>query len=137
MNPVYTGKDVSYIDTKQAQRAAETAATDAEKLTTFAALLGAGRYPEAALDKVWRQLAFGAHHDAITGSEADQVYIDLLTGWREAYDLASEAREAGASAIVGRIDTRGDGAALVVLNTSPSSAPILCEHRSIRREAFA
>ena len=25
MNPVYTGKDVSYIDTKQAQRAAETA----------------------------------------------------------------------------------------------------------------
>ncbi len=117
MNPVYTGKDVSYIDTKQAQRAAETAATDAEKLTTFAALLGAGRYPEAALDKVWRQLAFGAHHDAITGSEADQVYIDLLTGWREAYDLASEAREAGASAIVGRIDTRGDGAALVVLNT--------------------
>ena len=117
MNPVYTGKDVSYIDTKQAQRAAETAATDAEKLTTFAALLGVGRYPEAALDKVWRQLAFGAHHDAITGSEADQVYIDLLTGWREAYDLASEAREAAATAIVGSIDTRGDGAALVVLNT--------------------
>src|SRR5439155_17916992 len=89
MNPVYTGKDVSYIDTKQAQRAAETAATDAEKLATFASLLGEGRYPEAALDKVWRQLAFGAHHDAITGSEADQVYIDLLTGWREAYDLAA------------------------------------------------
>ena len=47
MNPVYTGKDVSYIDTKQAQRAAETAATDAEKLATFAVLLGEGRYPEA------------------------------------------------------------------------------------------
>ena len=36
MNPIYTGKDVSYIDTKQAQRAAEIAATDAEKLATFA-----------------------------------------------------------------------------------------------------
>ena len=117
MNPVYTGKDVSYIDTKQAQRAAETAATDAEKLATFAALLGGGRYPEAALDKVWRQLAFGAHHDAITGSEADQVYIDLLTGWREAYDLASSARDAAADVIVRRVDTSGDGTALVVLNT--------------------
>ena len=82
MNPVYTGKDVSYIDTKQAQRAAETAAVDAERLATFACLLGEGSYPEAALDKVWRQLAYGAHHDAITGSESDHVYIDLLTGWR-------------------------------------------------------
>ena len=117
MNPIYTGKDVSYIDTKPAQRAAETAATDAERLATFACLLGEGSYPEAALDKVWRQLAFGAHHDAITGSESDQVYIDLLTGWREAYDLAVEARDAAAAALRGRIDTSGDGSPLVVMNT--------------------
>jgi hypothetical protein len=66
---------------------------------------------------VWRQLAFGAHHDAITGSEADQVYIDLLTGWREAYDLARGARDAAATAIVRRVDTTGEGSALVVFNT--------------------
>ena len=34
------------------------------------------------------QLAYGAHHDAITGSESDQVYLDLLTGWRDAWELA-------------------------------------------------
>ncbi|NUR29975.1 MAG: glycoside hydrolase, partial [Catenulispora sp.] len=116
MNPVYTGKDVSYIDTKQAQRAAETAATDAEKLATFASLLGYGRYPSAALDKVWRQLAYGAHHDAITGSESDQVYIDLVTGWREAYDLAAEARDAALAAIfrnVRTLDGSADGTVLV------------------------
>ncbi|WP_203237044.1 glycoside hydrolase family 38 C-terminal domain-containing protein [Nocardia panacis] len=117
MNPVYTGKDVSYIDTKQAQRAAETAATDAEKLACFAALLGAGRYPEAAMDKVWRQLAFNAHHDAITGSEADQVYLDLVTGWREAHDIAAEVRDTALAALLGRVDTAGDGRALVVANT--------------------
>ena len=117
MNPVYTGKDVSYIDTKQGQRAAEMAAVDAERLSTFAGLLGEGRYPEAALDKVWRQLAYGAHHDAITGSESDQVYIDLLTGWREAHDLAAAARDAAAASLVARVDTTGDGSALVVLNT--------------------
>jgi hypothetical protein len=119
MNPVYTGKDVSYIDTKQAQRAAETAATDAEKLATFASLLGYGRYPSAALDKVWRQLVYGTHHDAITGSESDQVYIDLVTGWREAHDLAVEARDAALAAIFQNVRTLGGAAdgTVVVANT--------------------
>ena len=87
MNPIYTGKDVSYIDTKQANRAAENAVLAAERFAVFAgALTGAG-YPEAALAKAWVQLAYGAHHDAITGSESDQVYLDLLTGWRDAWQL--------------------------------------------------
>ncbi|MCK2221402.1 NEW3 domain-containing protein [Actinomadura sp. ATCC 31491] len=115
MNPVYTGKDVSYIDTKQAQRAAEVAALDAERLSALAAALGLGRYPHTALDKVWRQLAYGAHHDAITGSESDQVYIDLLTGWREAYDLAAAARDAALDALTGRIGLREPS--VVVTNT--------------------
>ncbi|GHF70158.1 alpha-mannosidase [Kitasatospora xanthocidica] len=117
MNPVYTGKDVSYIDTKQAQRAGEVAAVDAEKLATLAAVRGLGRYPAAALDKVWRQLAYGAHHDAITGSESDQVYLDLLGGWREAYDLATAVRDTALDALTGRIATTGAGSAVVVTNT--------------------
>ncbi|MFI8083875.1 NEW3 domain-containing protein [Kitasatospora sp. NPDC086009] len=117
MNPVYTGKDVSYIDTKQAQRAAEVAAVDAEKLATLATVQGLGRYPGAALDKVWRHLAYGAHHDAITGSESDQVYLDLLGGWREAYDLAADVRDRSLDALTGRIDTAGIGLAVVVTNT--------------------
>ena len=91
MNPVYTGKDVSYIDTKQAQRAIETAVAEAERLGTLAWLAGAP-YPEVALDKAWRLLAYGAHHDAITGVESDQVYLDLAGGWREAWELATAAR---------------------------------------------
>ena len=39
------------------------------------------------------QLAYGAHHDAITGSESDQVYLDLLTGWRDAWELGRAARD--------------------------------------------
>ncbi|WP_328473332.1 NEW3 domain-containing protein [Actinoplanes sp. NBC_00393] len=92
MNPIYTGKDVSFIDTKQAQRAAESLLVEAETFATVAAAHGAA-YPHAALDRAWRQLVFGAHHDAITGSESDQVYLDLLTGWREAWEIASGVRE--------------------------------------------
>src|ERR1700737_2377103 len=93
MNPVYTGKDVSYIDTKQANRAAENAVLDAERFAVFAGLLGGASYPQAALAKAWVQLAYGAHHDGITGSESDQVYLDLLTGWRDAWELGVAARD--------------------------------------------
>ena len=105
MNPVYTGKDVTYIDTKQAQRAAETAVLDGERLATLAWLAGA-EFPAASLDKAWRLLVFGAHHDAITGSEGDQVYLDLLGGWREAWERGSEARAAAISHLASLTDTQ-------------------------------
>ncbi|MUL44739.1 alpha-mannosidase [Mycobacterium sp. CBMA293] len=93
MNPIYTGKDVSYIDTKQANRAAENVVLEAERFAVFAGLLTGATYPHAALAKAWVQLAYGAHHDGITGSESDQVYLDLLTGWRDAWELGRSARD--------------------------------------------
>lgn len=77
MNPIYTGKDVSYIDTKQANRAAEDAVLGAERFAVFGALLGAGALPGGRLGQVLGATGLGAHHDAITGSESDQVYLDL------------------------------------------------------------
>jgi alpha-mannosidase len=127
MNPVYPGKDVSYIDTKQAQRAAEVAVCDGERLATLAWLAGAG-YPAESLDKAWRQLVFGAHHDAITGTESDQVYLDLLGGWREAFERGDSVREQAAGFLASLVNTMrkydGGGAgpdpyrrAVVVFNT--------------------
>ena len=108
MNPIYTGKDVSFIDTKQAQRLAENTLLTAEKFATLASLLGA-RYPSEATDKAWRQLLFGAHHDGITGSESDQVYLDLMGGWREAAGARPRRALDGALDHLGRrIDTSGD-----------------------------
>jgi alpha-mannosidase len=104
MNPIYTGKDVSYIDTKQANRAAENAVLEAERFAVFAALLAGAEYPQAALAKAWVQLAYGAHHDAITGSESDQVYLDLLTGWRDAWELGRAARDNSLELLSGAIE---------------------------------
>jgi alpha-mannosidase len=106
MNPIYTGKDVSYIDTKQANRAAENAVLDGERYAVFAALRTGARYPHAALAKAWVQLAYGAHHDAITGSESDQVYLDLLTGWRDAWELGRAARDNSLRLLSGAVDTQ-------------------------------
>ncbi|MBO3748482.1 glycoside hydrolase [Streptosporangiaceae bacterium NEAU-GS5] len=115
MNPVYTGKDVSYIDTKQAQRHAEAQLVDAEMFATIAALDKGAPYPHAALDKAWRQLVYGAHHDAITGSEGDQVYLDLLPGWRETYDL-------GAGVLTAALERLGEDLGGVIV-WNPSSWP--------------
>jgi len=120
MNPIYTGKDVSYIDTKQAQRQAESLLLDAEKFATLAMVHGAG-YPHVAMDKAWRQLIFGAHHDAITGSESDQVYIDLLSGWREAHDVGRQVL----AAALGHLDAQigdadpGEGSVAEERGTQP------------------
>ena len=117
MNPIYTGKDVSYIDTKQAQRAAEAAALEAEPFAAFATLLAGIAYPDAALAKAWVQLAYGAHHDAITGSESDQVYLDLLTSWRDAHDLAADVRDDALAVLSARVAAPGDGRPVVVWNS--------------------
>ncbi|CAN5365894.1 NEW3 domain-containing protein [soil metagenome] len=104
MNPIYTGKDVSFIDTKQANRAAEAAVPDGERLAVFAALLTGANYPEPAFAKAWVQLAYGAHHDAITGSESDQVYLDLLTSWRDAWELGRAARDNALAVLSSAVD---------------------------------
>ena len=122
MGPIYTGKDVSFIDTKQAQRLAEARLADGETLAALANLLGAP-VPRRALDKAWRQLVFGAHHDGITGSESDQVYLDLLGGWRESFELARQVEEYARLELVKAVDTSGSGAngshsTVVVINTT-------------------
>jgi alpha-mannosidase len=121
MNPIYTGKDVSYIDTKQAHRVVEDLLVDAEKWATLAVLHGHARYPVEAIDRAWRLLIYGAHHDAITGTESDQVYLDLLAGWREAYDLARTVQRGALTHLAQQADTTGPGRPVLVFN--PSSWP--------------
>ena len=145
MNPVYPGKDVSYIDTKQAQRAAEIAVTDAERLGTLASLAAAGpgsagpayRYPAESLDKAWRQLAFGAHHDAITGTESDQVYLDLLGGWREAWQRGDDARRAAAGYLAGLVATAPDAPDAPDAAGQPDGAVVVFNTLARARSAMA
>ncbi|MBI3846015.1 MAG: hypothetical protein HY292_15385 [Planctomycetes bacterium] len=108
MNPIYTGCPVSFADLKLANRAAESTLRDAEAWATLAALEGA-RYPSLAIDRAWRQLLFNAHHDGVTGSMSDQVYLDVMAGYRDALDLAREVRDRAIAFLARRVDTRGEG----------------------------
>jgi hypothetical protein len=125
-----SGRDLSFFhggtlvtraELKIANRLAENGVLNAERWATVASLLGA-IYPDAALDKAWRQVLFGQHHDGVTGCLSDIPFLDLLASYREALELAAEVETRSLDYIASRVDTasarrapRG-GVALLVFN---------------------
>ncbi|MGE3165554.1 MAG: glycoside hydrolase family 38 C-terminal domain-containing protein [Planctomycetota bacterium] len=106
MNPIYTGCPVSFADLKTANRAGEVTLREAEIFATIATLEGA-RYPSLAIDRAWRQLLFNAHHDGVTGSMSDQVYVDLMLAYRDALEIARAVRSRALAYLSSKVDTRG------------------------------
>ena len=50
------------------------------------------------------------------GSESDQVYLDLLGGWREAVELGASVLDGALGYLGGQIETAGEGQAVTVFN---------------------
>jgi len=117
----HMGTTVTRAELKIANRLAENRILSAEKWASLAGLLGAS-YPDLALDKAWRQLLFGQHHDAITGTSSDIAFLDLLAGYREALELSTAVEEKALTYIATSVNTAAsrraprEGAALVVFN---------------------
>jgi alpha-mannosidase len=101
----HVGVMMARSDLKVAHRAVENVTLTAEKFGALAYLYGA-KYPDLALDKAWRQIFFGSHHDAITGTPSDSALIDLVHGYREAYDLSKGALDDSLKFIANKINTK-------------------------------
>jgi alpha-mannosidase len=101
----HVGVSMARSDLKIGQRLAENMTLNAEKFATVAYLNGA-KYPDLALDKAWRQIFFGSHHDAVTGTPSDSAFLDLVLGYREAFELSNGALDDSLRFIAGKIDTR-------------------------------
>ena len=89
MSLYHAATALSRVNLKIANRLGECLLLDAEKFATVANLLGA-RYPEKALDKAWRQLLCGQHHDSITGTHNEISYVDLMNAYRETLELGTD-----------------------------------------------
>jgi alpha-mannosidase len=100
----HVGVMAARSDLKIAHRLAENMTLTAEKFSTIAYLRGA-RYPDLALDKAWRQIFFGSHHDAITGTPSDSAFLDLVHGYREAFELSKDALNDSLNFIAKQINT--------------------------------
>jgi alpha-mannosidase len=101
----HVGVNMARSDLKIGQRLSENVTLNAEKFGSIAYLLGA-KYPDLALDKAWRQIFFGSHHDAITGTPSDSAFLDLVLGYREAIELSKGALDDSLKYISGKVDTK-------------------------------
>ncbi len=100
----HVGVMAARSDLKIAHRLAENMTLTAEKFGSIAYLRGA-KYPDLALDKAWRQIFFGSHHDAITGTPSDSAFLDLIHGYREAFELSKVALDDSLDFIAKQINT--------------------------------
>ncbi len=116
MSLYHAGTSLTRIDLKIANRLGENVLIDAEKFSVIAYLLGA-KYPDYSLDKAWRQLLCGQHHDSITGTHNEISFIDLMIGYREVIDLGSEVIKDATRFITNFIKTNGEGIPIVVFNS--------------------
>ncbi|MDX1284047.1 MAG: hypothetical protein R3182_03500, partial [Draconibacterium sp.] len=111
------GCELSRFDLKMGNRLAENAVISAEKFATIANLLG-NKYPANELDKAWRQLLYGQHHDGITGCGADIPYLDLTEAYHEALELSFDAISESLNFITKKVKTNQQkGIPLVVFNS--------------------
>lgn len=100
----HVGVNMARSDLKIGQRVSENMTLTAEKFGSIAYLLGA-KYADLALDKAWRQIFFGSHHDAITGTPSDNALLDLVYGYREAYELSENALNDSLSFVAKQVNT--------------------------------
>jgi alpha-mannosidase len=106
MSLYHAGVALTRTDLKQANRLAENLLITAEKLAVIAALCGAA-YPEKALDKAWRQILCGQHHDSITGTNNEISFVDLMVEYREAVELAADIMNRASAFIASCVAVKG------------------------------
>ncbi len=115
LNPIFQGIYSSRIELKNWMRLTERQLLSAEKLSVIAGLLGSPADLSAIMSG-WEPVLFNETHDLASGVMTDHVYDDTVGSY------AYSERKAGAiiaskwDVLASKIDTRGEGAAVVVWN---------------------
>ena len=114
-NPIFRGTYSTRIEIKQTNRRLENLYLTAEKFSAVASLFGFP-YPERALEKALKIILLNQFHDAINGEVTDEVYDGMMKDYEKAEEICREALEDALRAIVGEVDTEGEGVPIVVFN---------------------
>ena len=97
---------------KKLNRRCEFLYRDAELWCSFAE----SPYPRQALTAGWKEVLTNQFHDSLPGSHITPVYHDLLEAYDRALAQGEGLRDGALREIAGRIDTSGEGQAVVVFN---------------------
>jgi alpha-mannosidase len=100
---------------KRNNRHSEVLLLNAEK---FAALDGmyTQDYPQADLEDAWKKVLFNQFHDLMAGSGIADIYSDAARSYEDVRAAGGRIVRQSLGDLVLRVDTRGEGSALVVFN---------------------
>lgn len=76
-------------------------------------------WPREALQRGWRRLLVNQFHDSLPGSHVHVVHEDLVESYQEPVEIGGDILDVALQDLAGRIDTRGEGHAVVVFNAQP------------------
>ena len=119
---------------KRQNRRLEHLLMSAERIAAVAWKQAGLAYPQEALTSAWQAVLFNQFHDILAGTSLPEAYEDARDAYGLAASVADKALHTAMQAISSRIDTRGDGDALVIFNPLPwnVTAPVEVERGSDR-----
>lgn len=98
---------------KRANRKSELLLRDIEWLDCF----NLKKYPSGELERLWKLVLLNQFHDIIPGSSITWVYKDSQKQYADVFSSGHKLLSSGSKALLDRIDTRGDGTPVVVVNS--------------------
>ena len=111
-----TGCYTSQAAMKRINRKNERLADDAEKASVAAWWLGGIEYPRERLHDAWTRVLWHQFHDDLTGTSIAGAYVFSWNDETIAGNVFADVLSQGVGAVATALDTRGEGASLVVFN---------------------
>jgi alpha-mannosidase len=112
----HRGVYTSQADTKQRIRHDEELMLDAEKYASVASLFGRP-YAQDQFELAWKNLLFDHFHDVMPGSGIAVNYLDAKRNLEDVARSATELTHSALDEILAHINTQGDGAPVMILNS--------------------
>jgi alpha-mannosidase len=112
----HRGCQTAQARTKRNNRKSEVSLHDAEFLASCATRMGA-TYPQDELYSAWKLVMLNQFHDILPGSSIAQVYEDADRDYATARNTVRAVTDAAVQTLAEKIDTAGEGDAVIVWNT--------------------
>lgn len=118
MGRIYFGCYSSDKQIKELNRLAEWTLIKAEAIICMAVHMGVSFYqnPKKILERAWKEVLFNQFHDVLAGTSIEPARDEACQELNGAIAAARKLTYSGIQAIVNRMDTRGDGFPLILIN---------------------
>lgn len=104
---------------KRENRKAECLLMTAERFAAVATAVANRPYPQAELEEAWKRVLFNQFHDVLAGTSIPEAYEDADELYARTFSAAQTVLEGALGAIAAKVETEGEGHALLVFNPLP------------------